>query len=848
MSPGIVLVAANSPSEQAVFDHLVHGGIEREQLSAFHPSSSGGLAHAWPILDADNIEQSSINRDDYVLFYRGGNHYTCAAKIREIDVDNSLADELHKHVVQRTEPNTQPQQEFSSTVLWLENPIPIDLDSYHLHDLIDLNQDALTRTIVPDQSRVTTITDEYGTLEDMITTFRESPSVFVEVTSVEGKPYKQAGGEFELGTSAFSRSSSSNGHDIYGTLREAEVGDLVVHILKDTREIRGVSMVSSTLQTDFEGPPGDSWDQDEQGNGYFLPLGGYIEFDDPVDIDTDFLKNEDYRESLREIYDDNAGLFYDKNFELAQGKYLTKAPMSLFYLILAELPNLYSTAKRYYWDISQPPAVDQYDTVNQAIVDVRTRIPFADTTRDWFLESFTTTVLEAFTDSLSSVEPGAELTETEATHCALIRQLYSDQESALTDAADRLNVGRTNQLNRPQTLFFVLFRELQDRVGALINIDQIKTQTILEENYEIEAPEIDITTDQRKPLEPREKPEQGDEIARQLAASGQMVFYGPPGTGKTYTAKRFAHWWLNEQSDVDPHTGQIETVTFHPSFTYEDFIEGLTVDSDSEGSVTYDEEPGVFLDFARQAKQDYYAAENEAPRYVLIIDEINRGNLAQIFGEMITGLEADKRLDQDNQTTVSLAHSGDPFTIPPNLYLIGTMNTADRSIALVDAALRRRFRFLSFPPKLRLLREEYSLDSWQDTVEEARRSSGPKHLLAKSLIAISILNSRIRSEPDLGRGKQIGHSFFFGIQIEDTDTRLVEEKIVDTWRFEILPLLEEYLFGQYERIRESLFVGDGDALFDWEHEQIKSFDAESLSTALEPFVDEFDDEPETVDD
>jgi 5-methylcytosine-specific restriction protein B len=220
------------------------------------------------------------------------------------------------------------------------------------------------------------------------------------------------------------------------------------------------------------------------------------------------------------------------------------------------------------------------------------------------------------------------------------------------------------------------------------------------------------------------------------------------------------------------------------------------------------------------------------PRYVLIIDEINRGNLAQIFGEMITALEMDKRLDGENETPVTLAHSGDQFTIPPNLYLIGTMNTADRSIALVDAALRRRFRFLSFPPDLEVLRTEYDLGSWSDVQTIATSSGAENQLLAKSLIAIHELNTRIRSEPDLGRGKQIGHSFLFDIGSD--------EDIVDIWRFEILPLLEEYLFGQYERIREALFMGEGSGLFDWDHQQIKSFDTETLSTELDTFVEGFD--------
>jgi 5-methylcytosine-specific restriction protein B len=835
MSSGIVLASATSPTEQAVFDELVHRGVEQEEISSPVLPMDDSMVHAWPVPEADHVDPASINKGDFVLFYRGSNRYTWAAQIHRIDPSRELTEQLMSQVAERTSTDTESSQEFSETILWLDIPVPIELESYRLHDLLNLDQEALTRTIIPQPEAVQKVHDEYGSVEEMLQTTREDPSVFIELTSIEDKPYKQPGEKFALGTAVFSRSESKSGDKIYETLREPEVGDLVLHILKDTRELQGVSTVTSTLQTDFEGPPDDSWEPEARGQGYFLPLGQFREFDDPIDIDEDLLQNEDYRERLQTVYDDHDGLVYDKNFELAQGAYFTECPLDLLYICLAELPELLDDAKRHYWSIDQPPAVDQYDSVTEAVVDVRTRLPFADRDRSWFLNIFAESIIEAFTTSLSSVQPNAELTETEATHCKLIERVYTDREEKFSRVAERLTIGRTNHIGPAETLFFVLFRELQASSGVSPNMSRVKIRTILNENYEIEAPTQTLSfDDEMGPLEAKDRPERGEEIARQLTDIGQMVFYGPPGTGKTYTAKQFAHWWINDQDDVDPHNGQLETVTFHPSFTYEDFIEGLSVDTNADGTVVYDEEPGVFLEFAERARQEYYATDDDdtPPRYVLIIDEINRGNLAQIFGEMITALEADKRLDGSNQTTVSLAHSGDRFLIPPNLFLIGTMNTADRSIALVDAAIRRRFRFLGFPPNLRLLREEYGLGSWADVLTNADTPGAEDHLLCKSLIAIHELNARIRSEPDLGRGKQIGHSFLFEI---DSD-----EEIVDTWRFEILPLLEEYLFGQYDRIRESLFTGDGEELFDWDRQEIRSFNAETLSTALETFVESFD--------
>jgi len=129
------------------------------------------------------------------------------------------------------------------------------------------------------------------------------------------------------------------------------------------------------------------------------------------------------------------------------------------------------------------------------------------------------------------------------------------------------------------------------------------------------------------------------------------------------------------------------------------------------------------------------------------------------------------------------------------------------------------------------VRTEYGYDSW-DAVAMDATTTGDAMLRARTFIAAHQLNAKIRAEPDLGRGKQIGHSFLFGL--DDT------ADIVNTWRFEILPLLEEYFFGQYSRIQDTLFNGDGSELFDWEHQQIRSFDETALEEALKPFVEAFD--------
>jgi 5-methylcytosine-specific restriction protein B len=245
----------------------------------------------------------------------------------------------------------------------------------------------------------------------------------------------------------------------------------------------------------------------------------------------------------------------------------------------------------------------------------------------------------------------------------------------------------------------------------------------------------------------------------------------------------------------DGEIGRLTRVTFHPSYTYEDFIEGFRPSEQGTGGLALKLEDGVFKRVCRAAQ-----AHPDRP-YLILVDEINRGNVAKILGELLTLLERDKR-----GLTVSLPQSKETFSIPPNVYLLGTMNTADRSIKLLDAALRRRFAFIEFMPDLELLRGaavgELALDEF---LEE--------------------LNRRIaRSE---GREKQIGHAYLL-----DGGNPVSEiEDFACCFREEILPLLQEYCYDEYGTLAK--FIGG--SLVDAEAQMLdqeKVADSEQLLAAL----------------
>lgn len=226
-------------------------------------------------------------------------------------------------------------------------------------------------------------------------------------------------------------------------------------------------------------------------------------------------------------------------------------------------------------------------------------------------------------------------------------------------------------------------------------------------------------------------------------------------------------------------------VTFHQSYGYEEFVEGLRpiLDDDTDsGAIRYEIRPGVFKDLCRKARL------SPDQRFAVIIDEINRGNISKIFGELITLIEPDKREGEENAISVTLPYSGESFSVPPNVDIIGTMNTADRSLALLDTALRRRFDFVPVLPDAR--------------DEAGAPLFGLRVNLGENMIDIprmlSVINQRVEALYD--RDHCIGHAYFTSLRhVPDGDERLVALSQIFSNR--IVPLLEEYFFEDWQKIR-----------------------------------------------
>ena len=259
--------------------------------------------------------------------------------------------------------------------------------------------------------------------------------------------------------------------------------------------------------------------------------------------------------------------------------------------------------------------------------------------------------------------------------------------------------------------------------------------------------------------------EEYERLRSVLVFKKNVILQGAPGVGKTYAAKRLAYSLIGEKN-----AERVKMVQFHQSYSYEDFIMGFR-----PSDIGFELRKGTFYNFCKRAELD---AVND---YFFIIDEINRGNLSKIFGELFMLLENDKR-----GASLQLVYSDEKFSIPDNLYIIGMMNTADRSLAMLDYALRRRFAFFELQPGF----DTDGFKTYQSNINNRK--------LDNLIACVKNLNDAIATDESLGEGFCIGHSYFCNLTPESVNDQVISNIV----EYELIPLLKEYWFDEPTLVRE----------------------------------------------
>lgn len=263
-----------------------------------------------------------------------------------------------------------------------------------------------------------------------------------------------------------------------------------------------------------------------------------------------------------------------------------------------------------------------------------------------------------------------------------------------------------------------------------------------------------------------------DKLKNLILDKKNIILQGSAGVGKSYAAKRLAYSIIGEKDNE-----RVKMIQFHQSYSYEDFIIGYRPNENG-----FELKEGVFYKFCKEAEMD----ENKENKYFLIIDEINRGNISKIFGELFMLIENDKR---GEEYALELVYKDDEkFFVPENLYIIGLMNTADRSLAMLDYALRRRFIFIDIEPAFN--KPQFKNDLENKNID--------KDLINKIIEKFTKLNETIKSDKTLGKGYTIGHSYFCNRK------NLNKEDYEDIINYEIAPTLKEYWFDNEDKAEKEI--------------------------------------------
>jgi len=628
-------------------------------------------------------------------------------------------------------------------------------------------------------------------------------AVWMEITKSSKTSHEHGGPGWEFGTCLWSPSAGSDGRDTYSTMREAAIGDLVIH--SNDSVLVGFSCVGQTYKELEEGPPKPgAWAGRDRY--YRVNLRDYTPFPRALPL-AEFLRN--HAKDIRDDIESNDPFKYpfvleqSGSIKTVQGGYFTRCTPILYQLIRNAVGEPRATASvggeqsvvtpateqgRFWaialgeggrlWNECQEQGIvaigwdylgdlEQYadqDAITKAIIahEGQGTQPTNQSLCCWQFAN-TMKVGDTVVAKIGRRRLlGIGTIESEYIHDTSRRE-YHNVRRVKWLAAKTLDLPDDSLLPTKTLTDVTGYSQVMDFVRENYYEEEPRPRSF-QQTYRIDDAMAGL-------FMPRE---QFETIVSALRARKNVILQGPPGVGKTFVARRVAWTLLGSKDDA-----RVQMVQFHQSYAYEDFIQGWRPSGDGRFQL----KNGVFYEFCNKARMDL------GRPYVFIADEINRGNLSKILGELMMLIEADKR-GAGYAIPLTYSDSGERFSVPENLYVLGLMNTADRSLAMVDYALRRRFRFVELLP-------QFDRAGFADHLREHQASDS---LVKKIVERVTALNQKIESDhKNLGRGFTVGHSFFC---LTDPNAIADEAWYRSVIEGEIAPLIGEYWFDRRDTAKK----------------------------------------------